>query len=214
MIIITTVASVLKELTTQIATKVPDMKKVYNPELTYDEGIKLLRGNVDFEELISNAGETPIFMFNRTALKRTETFGRRMKQAPVVKDNDAGTAKEYKSDFLEFEFRFLYVTPSLRNLEQFEMGYMVGDGIKDLKDFELDLTEFSIDPFKYQVDWKPLEDIQVMVQDKYYKGLGGFAKVSGNFLIETGSTKLITEINLLVKDWLDVTLDTIQIVPA
>lgn len=214
MIVVTPIVAVMKELTTQMALKHPNMKKVYNPELSYDEGVKYLRAGVDFNDIVSNAGETPIFMFNRSALRRTEQIGRRFDAKPIVRDVDAGTAQEYRSGFCEFEMRFLYITSDFRVLEEFEMGYVVGEGVKDIKDFEVDLSDFGIGNFTYLTSWKPLEEIQVGVEGSSYTGIAGTVTIKGNFIVLRSEVKMIKQIDLTTKDWLGADLSLVSIVPA
>jgi len=204
----------MKELTIQMALKHTGMLKVYNPELSYDEGVKYLRAGVDFNDVITDAGEAPVFMFNRSALRRAEMIGRRWNAKPMVRDNDAGTAQEYRSSFAEFEMRFLFVTRDFRVLEEFEMGYVIGEGVKDIKQFDVDMSDFGLNDFTYLTSWKPLEEIQVMVEAKSYAGIAGSVVIKGQFLLQRGTIKMIKQIDLKMKDWADFDLKSISIVPA
>jgi len=214
MIVITPIVTVMKELTIQMALKHTGMLKVYNPELSYDEGVKYLRAGVDFNDVITDAGEAPVFMFNRSALRRAEMIGRRWNAKPMVRDNDAGTAQEYRSGFAEFEMRFLFVTRDFRVLEEFEMGYVIGEGVKDIKQFDVDMSDFGLNDFTYLTSWKPLEEIQVMVEAKSYAGIAGSVVIKGQFLLQRGTIKMIKQIDLKMKDWADFDLKSISIVPA
>lgn len=213
LVVITPIVEVMKGLTDQMLLRHPNMKRVYNPELSYDEGVKYLRAGTDFNDIVNNAGETPIFMFNRSALRRTESVGRRWNVKPVERDTVIGTAQEYRSGFGEFEMRFLYLTQDFRVLEAFEMGYVVGEGVKDIKDFEIDLSDYGIGDFKYFTSWKPLEEIQVSVEGKSYTGISGMVTIKGNFLLLRGEVKIIKQIDLLIKDWDNFDLTSVSILP-
>jgi argininosuccinate synthase len=100
----------------------------------------------------------------------------------------------YRAAYCEFDFRFMYITKDMAQIEEFEINYNSHLHMSQNIDVKVDLGD-PLGEWVYPVVWNyPLEDMLVTVEGSTYKSLTGSAKVQGHFLTMTGSLPLITDI--------------------
>jgi uncharacterized protein YegP (UPF0339 family) len=141
--IVTTIALVEKELITQMNVIDSTLKIVYDPQLSYETGVRSLRANSLFNKEVVNLGEHPLLIFNRSPLRLTGDRFEDNYQVIDNRDDDAGTDTTHKIAFGEFDFRFLYTTPNIITSEAFEVNYIAENGIRSINSITPDLSSLG-----------------------------------------------------------------------
>ncbi len=193
------IALVLAELKDRLATAVPDLKYIFDHSLTYDTATKKLRATNELTSVVSDAGERPLFVCNRSPLKHREDIGRRINVISNKKDIPNLTTELVKSTYAMFDLRFLIIAPNIRRLEQLEVEYLAEEGVTSIRKLTLNIPALTPNNFSFGVTWEELEDFQIESENSFYNVLSGSAIVQGPFLMITGSGDLIGQIDAEIR---------------
>jgi len=193
-------ALVIKTLRDAIESKVDGIKFQLDPSLTYDSAVKRLRATESLQKVVTDNGEIPLFIFNRSPLQYHPDMGRKSVTKILDRDTEAGTADVYKVVYARTEIRFVLIHPSFRELEKLEIEYLMKEGIKSISSIELVIPTVSPDPWKYTLQWHDLEELQIETEGVFFVGLTGSVILEGNFIylkdVDANIIKQITaEIN-------------------
>jgi hypothetical protein len=178
----------------EVAKYIPNANAVYQPTLSYADGLKALRDQ-NLSKQIVDVSALPLLLFNRSTIRNSEIFGKRsrlnvIQQQQAAKGNVGDDltlpADKYKVLMGELDFRFMYVTTAMEELERFEMLYMTGVHIKNIKVIKIDLPD--IGTVEYKVEWESLQDFELNLDDGYYKTIGATAKIHGPFIVSLGES--------------------------
>lgn len=215
-----TVALTLFSFINKIKSEIPNVKVVYDENLSYLTAKETFRANNNLPDL-TNTDLYPLFAFKRSVLRWVEPAGpgRRMNSMSVRQDltsaptNRAGHSNVYKVVHGEFDLQFLYITKTASDLEKFEILYLSDEGISAYKEIDVDLTVENLGVFNYYADYQPLEDKSFEVDEVYYKMISGSTKIKGFYPILRGTSKHILSINVKFQEFLNVVLGDRTIVP-
>jgi len=179
---------------------IPNANAVYQPNLAYSDGLKALRDQ-NLQKQIVDVSALPLLLFNRSTIRNSEVFGKRSRLNVIQQQQAAKevgevsnlAADKYKVLMGEMDFRFLYVTTAMEEMERFEMLYMTGVHVKNIKNITIDLPNIGL--VEYKVSWESLEDFELNLDEGYYKTIGATAKIHGPFIVSLGeSIGVITDI--------------------
>lgn len=203
MAVITSIALVLKELDAQIKATDSTLKTAYDPNLSYETGMNSLRANSNFNNDLTNQGEYPLFVFNRSIIRLSGDRVNDVYDAIDNTNNVLGTDTVHKVTHAEFDYRFLYTSPNILQTEAFEMNYMMNQGIKSIVKITPDLSALGLTKnIGYDILWNPLEDFIVESEGNTYKAIMGSARISGFFVTSEGAGKLtLTTYLKFYEDW-------------
>lgn len=175
-------ALVIKTFKDAIESKISGIKFQLDPSLTYDSAIKRLRATKSLKKVITDNGEIPLFIFNRSPLQYNPDMGQRSVSRVLDRDTEAGTADVYKVVYARTEIRFVLIHPSFREIEKLEIEYIMKEGIRSISSFELVIPAVSPNPWKYTLQWKELEELQIETEGVFFIGLTGSVILEGNFI--------------------------------
>lgn len=175
-----TPSMVVWQLLQELGKHLPNATALYQPSLSYRDGLEALRAQNEKKQVVDKTA-LPLLLFNRSTLRSSEVFGKRSRH----KVNHPTKEEQLKVLMGEFDFRFMYVTTQMEELERFEMLYSTSSIVKNEKRFTLQLPELD-DYLEYKVEWQSLEDFELSIDEGYYKTIGAQAKVTGAFLVSTG----------------------------
>ena len=189
--VITTLALVLKELLSTMEGKIDGLHRVYDPALTYDTGTKLLRASHNYKG--EKRKQFPLLLWNRSIFRYQEQMGKR--GIHKIVDLEAmvdGVVPEYRAALGEFDFRFVFITPNMSVIENFEIMYFGKEGFHSIKEFSVDFPglEGSLD---YMTNWGDLEDVVVEGDQWQAKIISGSCKITGWFLTSRSPISLIED---------------------
>lgn len=180
-----------------IRAEMPDCKYVYDPELSYESGIKRLRENNKMNQLEGKVANQPLplFIFRRSALMYPEEA-----QAPNMRSTHGtgtmktahGVAVKYGFVHAEFSVDFLYVNPNMEQMEQFEIAYLSKRGVTGTTEFVVDLGDLG--EFRYYLSWNDVIDVEVQSETNYFKGMASTVKIRGFFFVFESEAKQILQI--------------------
>ncbi len=103
----------------------------------------------------------------------------------------------------------MFYAPNPKYNDEFEIKYHVEDGISDIDEFYVDLTNIGLGTWKYQCIWHTeLTSLDVHYKDNYYKALGGKLTINGIYLLFEADAKRIETINLDIFSYTDLCLPT------
>lgn len=180
-----TPSMVVWRLLQELGQHLPNATALYQPNLSYRDGLESLRAQNEKKQIV-DASALPLLLFNRSTLRSNEVYGKRSRHKILnPKDGDGKTMEQIKALMGEFDFRFMYVTTQMEELERFEMLYTTSSVVKNEKKFQLHIPELD-DYLEYKVEWQSLEDFELSIDEGYYKTIGAQAKVTGAFLVSTG----------------------------
>lgn len=194
----------------------PTIKPIYTPELTQEKGVTLLRASDNLNQVLIDNGETRLFMFNRRPLKTSETLGKRI-HTPILKDTGTSSGICFKAVFGELDIAYAFSSPNFEDIEEWEVNNILKAGVRGVGSTTLDLSAFGLGDFTYNTSWKDLEDLTVESNNRYHKLITSTVTLRGTFMSLVGEGKLISSIQLQIKDFGDMTgmtdLSTANIVP-
>lgn len=178
---------VIKSLKDKIHIMYPDMKFVFDPSLTYESGTKLLRSQQNMEQVAEK--ETPLLMFNRSALYYSNTVGRRMVRESLLKNMTLATALQYKEFYGSFDFDFAMSSPNLFVIDEFELEYLTKIGMPSITEIDVAVPQLGL--FPYEITWKDLVSVTFDYAKVFTKTLKGSCIITGWFLVISGEASLI-----------------------
>lgn len=189
-----TVSSSLLSIVTKIRESGIVGTTVYDPATSYETSIGNVRVN---SSLLSNSQKFPILSYNRSVLRASEIYGSRRHQT-IKKDLLNNVAETSTTLIGAYDFKFMFISQSMSEIEQFEVAYLTGSKISDILNITADLG--SLGSMDYSVQWNlALDDLSINIDSTYYKILSGSATVTGPFTTFYGiQAPLITEIETLI----------------
>ena len=198
----TTIVLAMDKVIEAFKTSINNLQPVFDPDLIYDSGQKLLRSKREIDGGLGSLGND-ILLYTRSSLRPSAKMGRRTHELLQRRGApDANIADTYKAAYGEFEFRFALIATDPKSIENFEVDYILEEGLKAIKTVDIDLTEideaYDITDLPYHIEWLDLEDLTVTHDGSFYKSLSGTAIVTGIFLSFPQEVGLIEEIHLKV----------------
>lgn len=199
-LVVSDIALVLKEFLDTYAARIPNLKFIYDENLSYDTAIANYRAKNNMTGEINEA--LPLFVFNRSVLRWSEHGAMRRSvtfRPKGLMNMEDGTALKYKAVHGEFDLNFSLVFNSMSEVENFEVSYLAELNTGGDKEITVTLSpEFG--EFKYFVQLQPLDDKLVNIENAYYKTVMGRVLIRGFFFTIFGQGRIIKEINLVVQD--------------
>lgn len=181
-----------------IRKEMPNCAYVYDPELSYESGLKTLRNNNKMNQAYQDPAE--LFIFRTTPLRHPDDGqapnARSTHQNGVIKDPD-GTATIYSAVHAEFDLEFLYCNPIMEEAQRFEVVFLSDDGISGTPEVDVKLGDLGY--FKHYLKWEKLLDVTVNTADNYFKAYASSMRIRGYFFVFRGEGKVIKEIKNQVK---------------
>jgi hypothetical protein len=217
--VVNTMGLVLKGVIDDCVRKeIPNCSYVYDPDLSYETGLRRLRQNNQMN--VSSKDPMPLFIFRRSALKHPDSAqapNKRLQHSvgyALVEGENKGV--RYTALHAEFDVDFIFVSQSQQEIEQFEITYLSEEGISGTREISVEIP--MLGSFKYFLSFNELADLTINVQDNYYKALLSSMKVRGIFFIFRTEIAQILEINANIRAFYeDISanelMSTINIVP-
>jgi hypothetical protein len=189
-----------------IRKEMPNCAYVYDPDLSYETGMQLLRDNNNSGQAVQDGQE--LFIYRVTSLRYPDET-----QAPNMRSSQNtgkirlsdGKSAVYSAVHAEFDIEYMYVVPSMEEAQRFEVVFMSEDGISGTTDVQARMGELG--DFHYYLSWEKLLDNTVNSNDNYYKAYASLVKVRGFFFVFRGESKIITEIKSKVNSYVFLTGD-------
>jgi hypothetical protein len=183
--------------------EMPNCSYAYDPDLSYETGMKILRDNNNMGNAQQDGAE--LFLYRVTPLRHPDEG-----QAPNIRSTHQkgrvrlsdGVAATYTAVHAEFDLEFLYCNPNMEEAQRFEVVYLSDDGISGTPEVTARMGELG--DFNYFLKWEKLLDITVNNQDNYYKAYASILKVRGFFFVFEGESKIITEIKTGINSYVHV----------
>jgi hypothetical protein len=186
-----------------IKTELSDAKYVFDPNLDYETAIKRFREDSQMNFEIAQA--LPLFVFRRSVLRWPDDGvapNRRFTSSKaLVKDLVDGSAMIYTPIYGEFDLEFSYINKNIEDIERFEITYLSDEGISGTREFELDLPDLGT--FKYYAEYNELQSLDINYENNYFKALVGTIKIRGMFFTFRSQSKIIKNIQLNYRQWLN-----------
>ncbi|QIG71460.1 hypothetical protein EVB32_348 [Rhizobium phage RHph_TM39] len=190
--VVSTVAMVVKALKTKFMDEYGIKHSVYDPELTFSRSASLSRMDKNYNEKDSERKTLPLLAYNRSVL-RNEQLGSRTQRLAYNRIGTTDDAKSLRIADCNFDFRFLYVSKDMAEIERFEIMYCSQESLNENIQLDVDVGEYGVWP--YYITWNyPLEDMVLNMDGTAYKSLTGSCTIRGRFLSFIGDTPLINEI--------------------
>ena len=176
-----------------IRKEMPGVSYAYDPDLSYETGMRILRDNNNMGTAQQDGQE--LFLYRVTPLRHPDEG-----QAPNLRSthNDGrirlsdGKAASFSAVHGEFDLEFLYVNPSMEEAQKFEVVFLSEDGLTGTNELTVSMGELG--DFRYFLKWEKLLDITVNSNDNYYKAYASILRIRGFFFVFRGESKIITEI--------------------
>ena len=222
---VSTHALVLNEWLNSIDRVMAGTQYVYDEGLSVDNALTRLRAAREREGGNSNdptnpfaKREFPLLTFKRGALKYSENgIGRRstvLSPCLPISEQEILDGKRpglYKVVHGVFPVDFIYYTDSIEEIERFEVEYLSEFQVAESKELSVGIPDLG--NFSYYLKYQPLTDFNTSLKDMNYKAIVGSVEVSGFFFSINGSGAVITEIDLLIKQFNNRVLSNIVITP-
>jgi hypothetical protein len=184
-----TISSVIVDLHKAMKIAQPDLKHiVFSPTLDYVASIHALRRQLKVKEDLKNelviSGSMPLLAYNRNYLTISDILNERSRfraKGNIVDANNDN--KTYKVLYGSVLYRYLYITSSLKELEQFEQAFACNASFREILRFESNLGDEGT--FEYQVYWDNLSDFFISeIEDGSVKcSVSGLAKIVGWWVV-------------------------------
>lgn len=187
------------------------LQYVYDEKLSYETGIRCLRSD---NNLVNDAPTPfPLLIFNRSVMRYNPHAGlRRSTTSKVIRRGEGiegisdTQALIYDVVHGNFDFRFLYTTTLMEEMELFEIRYLAKakGGESSISSFSVRVPEFASEPgggyCDYYITWNDLEEKVIEIDSNYYKTLAGSATVTGMYFVAQDEPgELITKISIGIK---------------
>ena len=205
-----TVSLTLAELLTLFKTVIPDMKQVYDENLSYESTIKKFRADNQLKN--ERVDFFPCFSFRRSVLRYTEPAGPGHRSIVFTSSRNLPSsadpaipkfADNYHAVQADFDIEFIYFTRSVDRMAEFEITYLSEDGISKFKQFAVDLTPELGGPFNYYAKFGPLESRSIKFDEggNYYKVISGKITIRGFYFLLVGTSPVIKSIQKRISDF-------------
>lgn len=189
-----------------------DLPVVYNDALDFQQAIADYRAKNKIEDKKISAD--PLFIYTREVLRWSENKapGRRRFLSTDLSASLPYHVDLFRSAFGEMVLRFMFSAPNARELEQFEVAYLTGEGVGKVKQMDVGFPGFA-DPLPYYLHWEPLEAKEIVVQESYHKTVTGGVRVEGWYFVlrdEDSPSPIIAEVNGLIHNPDYIIMSTLQ----
>lgn len=204
-VVISTVALVMESFIDLVKSEVSGVKVVYDENLSYESAVEKFRANN--ETTGEDTSFYPMFAFRRSVLRHAEVAGpgKRALSSRALMNLTAKGQNEgsnvYRILHGEFDIDFLFITKSVRAMEEFEILYLGEEGISSKKEIEVPLEEIG-GPLRYFATYLDLEDKQFESDQNYFKLIQGRVTVRGFYPVLRGTSKHILSIEARIRDFL------------
>lgn len=178
--ILTNVTLVIQELLNGLKGISANPKLIFDPTLGYEESITGLRA-LRTMMTIQDAKTFPLIAWNRSPIVPEESLGRRKIYPKGVHPDTSDGFRLYKSVFGQFEFRMIYISDNIPDIEAFELLYATASGVNSVK--KITTTFPEIGSFDYFLTWEDLADITFNKEGNVYIYIGASAIIRGGFVI-------------------------------
>ena len=198
--VISTVAIVLNSVMDHITLKLPGISLIYDENLGYDTGARLIRDNNNLRDEFTQS--LPAIFFRRSVLRyQEEGSGRRTIVGRYLDKVTETESAIYKALAGIFDIEFIFVTTKISQLENFEISWLSESNIGSEKEIKVPIGDLG--DTSYYMKLNPLDDKIVNSQGNYYKTLSGTMSVRGNYYTivpnSTSSSGLYKHINEIHK---------------
>lgn len=176
--VVSTVALVLNGIIDHIVSKLPGLSVIYDENLGYDTGTRLLRDSNNLRDEFTNM--LPAIFFRRSVLRYQEEGAGRRTIVGRYQDRVTSTDSAiYKAVAGVFDLEFIYVTTKISQMENFEISWLSEATIGTEKEIIVNIGELG--EISYFLKYNPLDDKVINSQGNYYKTLSGTMSVRGNY---------------------------------
>lgn len=200
-----TVNLTVATLLDQFLTVIPDMKQVYDENLSYGSTVTKFRSDNQLKN--QRVDFFPCFSFRRSVMRYTTPAGPGHRSIVLNSTRQIAPLNKFAETYhqvqADFDIEFQYYTRSIERLTEFELTYLTEDGISKFKQFSIDLTPLTGGPFNFFADFLPLESLAVKYEDNgnYYKAVTGKITIRGWYFILMGQSPLIQSIQKRISDF-------------
>ena len=189
--VVSTVTRMTRAFERMVENEMPGTTAKFDEDLDYLAALRHLRADND------NNGEgesgLPMLVYNRTVLEDSEVGpSKRMKShTGFVRVGDSSL--KFSACHAQTTINFIFVTDSIRTLEQFEVAYLSDEGISEYKELTVDMGA-DIGDFKYFLNFEPLSEMNFRNEEVDYKAVAGSIIVRGMYFTFKGRNSIIKEI--------------------
>jgi hypothetical protein len=200
--VVNTTGAVLQTFINDVVKEeMPDCNYVYDPQLTFESSMALIRAanNKLDRNQFQVKPSIPLFAFSHSALKYSEDItstNKRMANNVGHYKTESGNHYTYATFHGEIELQFLYVNTSMRELDKFAITYLSNEGISGTKQITVNLPDLG--DFNYYIEYEDMLDINVNIENVYYKSLAGTIKIRGFYFTFRSEASVIEQINLSI----------------
>lgn len=176
----------------------PETRFTYDEVLSAETAINSYRSNNNLTSVTDI--QYPLLAYRRNVLKPTDHgSSRRAKLTRIV---DKESKVKYVPIIGEVELQFIFISPDVHEIENFEIQYVAETAMSSVKSFIVQLPELG--PCDYTVDYAELE-FKEFASDEghYHKLVQGLATIRGLYFTAIGEEKLIEQIHaeMYVQDY-------------
>lgn len=189
---------------------------VGDPNLDYESALRNYRAKNKMLGDVADA--TRLFAFTRDPLRISPHGPGRRTFASIEPDVSLpGSVDIIKVAFAELPIRFAFYTKNMSELEAFELGYMAGEGVRQVKEFTTSFPLFGA-PLIHYVHWEPaLEALELRTHEESYRqAVTGSAVIQGWWYVlrdQDSPSPIIQEINILIQNPELIVFDSDTVVP-
>lgn len=174
---------------------------VFDPELTYENSIMLLRANIlqknkinipkdvdnnkdKYENLVKDDDILPFLSWNRSYLGKNYLKGAKNIKNTIFSEED-GKYYDFEGGNADFTYNFTIFSKNPIDLEKIEVKFSGGLN-KYFSNFtNLTLTIKGLGTFPYNLVWNDLDSTTFNISPNYYQSLTGSVLVCGLFFTAT-----------------------------
>ena len=193
--VISSATHLLYEFEQMVAQEMPGCAVVYDEELSYESGVRSLvaKGNYNASDLAN----MPIFIYNRSVMRNTFLgLGLRTNNFDGILRLPTGGAVNYTPIQGEFDINFMYVSKSVKDIEDFEIVYLAEEGISNTIEIPVNMADLG--DFTYFLNYGELSDKQIVKDEVYYKAVLGSIVARGHFFTFRSTVSVIESIKLKI----------------
>ena len=156
-----TIVLSLKSIIDIVKTKYPELKTVYDEDLTYQTSVEKLRMKHLIQDTSSNA--FPLFSFRRSVLHTHNVLKRATNiQGVDLRDPIRGFAELIRTSYGTYDLEFNIYHPDMDWIEAFEVDYLMWQGLKSIRSIVVPFPA-ELGNFTYQTVWDDLKDLRAKV---------------------------------------------------
>jgi len=190
-------AQIINSIVTAMKPQINFTSSTFDPMLSYETSIQTMRANKLMKGEVSDA--FPLFSYNRSVLRKMEPFGSRGKSSPLLHVPADSKYQEYRVLQVEFDLRFMYFSNNIKDIEQFEFLYTLGEMPKKAL---IDLSAYGLGSMTFNLKWNSLVDMPFSLENVNYRAVQSDALIAGPLIAgPTLEQKEIKYINITT-EWI------------